>query len=107
MVICCVIPYTLVGVSDVRQSINKYINYSISLCILSLTVETPTCTHASPLLVKRRFSGTKHDKQDLFTFKMHQNMNSLLCWLKKKSYLEEFTKNFKNVKRDSKLDKTY
>ena len=84
MVICCVIPYTLVGVSDVRQSINKYINYSISLCILSLTVETPTCTHASPLLVKRRFSGIKHDKQDLFTFKMHQNMNSLLCWLKKK-----------------------
>ena len=26
---------------------------------------------------------------------------------KKKSYLEEFIKNFKNVKRDSKLDKTY
>ena len=33
MVICCVIPYMLVGVSDVRQSINKYANYSISLRI--------------------------------------------------------------------------
>ena len=107
MVIYCVIPYTLVGVTDVRQSINKNINYSISLHILSLTVETPTCTHASLPLVKRRFSGIKHEEQHLLTFKMHQNMNSLLCWLKKKSNLEEFTKNFKNVKRDSKLDKTY